>query len=68
MDEICDLKFLLSYVDMLQHIFLEIPPCAHNVIFITEFLLLIKTPSFYEVNSFLIENSLRLEEFQKYFF
>jgi hypothetical protein len=32
--------------------FLEIPPCAHHVIFITEFVHLIKTPPFYEVNSF----------------
>jgi hypothetical protein len=31
---------------------LEIPPCTHHVIFITEFVLLIKTPPFYEVNSF----------------
>jgi hypothetical protein len=31
----------------------EIPPCTHHVIFITEFVLLIKTPLFYEVNSFL---------------
>jgi hypothetical protein len=30
----------------------EIPPCAHHVIFITEFVLLIKIPPFYEVNSF----------------
>ena len=30
----------------------EIPPCAHHVIFITEFVLLIKTPLFYDVNSF----------------
>ena len=35
----------------LENIF-EIPPCAHQVIFITEFVLLIKTPLFYEVNSF----------------
>ena len=48
--------------------FLEISPCAHHVIFVTEFELLIKTPPFYEVNSFKIENSLRVEEFQKYFF
>ena len=27
----------------------EIPPCAHRVILITEFALLIKTPHFYEV-------------------
>ena len=30
----------------------EILPCAHHVIFITKFVLLIKTPLFYEVNSF----------------
>ena len=28
----------------------EIPPCAHYVIFITEFVLLTKTPPFFEVN------------------
>ena len=50
MDEICGLKFHLSYVDMPQDFFLEIPPCAHHVIFITDFVLLIKTPPFYEVN------------------
>ena len=33
------------------HIF-EIPPFAHHVIFITEFVLLFKIPPFYEVNSF----------------
>ena len=32
--------------------FLEIPPCTHHEIFIAEFALLIKTPPFYEVNSF----------------
>ena len=53
MDEICGLKFHLSYlVDMPQDFFLEIPPCEHHDIFITEFVLLIKTPPFYEVNSF----------------
>ena len=31
----------------------EIPPCDHQVIFITEFVLLIKIPPFYEVNSFI---------------
>ena len=30
----------------------EIPPCAHYVISITEFILLIKIPPLYEVNSF----------------
>ena len=30
----------------------EISPCAHHVIFITEFVLLTKTPPFYEVNLF----------------
>ena len=34
----------------------EIPPCAHNVIFVTQFVLLIKTPPFYDVNSFKVEN------------
>ena len=43
----------------------EIPPCAHHVIFITEFVLLIKIPPFYEVNS--LENGKPREEFQKYF-
>ena len=28
------------------------PPCAHHVIFITEFVLLTNTPPFHEVNSF----------------
>ena len=37
----------------LEKIIFEIPPCAHHVIFITEFVLLIKTLPFYEVNSFL---------------
>ena len=41
----------IRYVNMPQE-FLEIPPCAHHVILITEFVLLIKTPHFYEVNSF----------------
>ena len=50
----CGLKFHLPHVDMTKDIFLEIPPGAHHVIFITEIVLLdqIKTPSFYEVNSF----------------
>ena len=52
MKEICGLKFHLSNVDMPPHFFPEIPPCAHHVIFITEFVLLIKTPPFNEVNSF----------------
>ena len=52
MDEICGLKFHLSYVDMPQEFFLEIPPWAHHIIFIIEFVLLIKTSLFYEVNSF----------------
>jgi hypothetical protein len=30
----------------------EIPPCAHPVIFVTEFVILIKTPPLFEVNSF----------------
>ena len=31
-----------------------IPPCAHHVILITEFVLLTKTAPFYEVNSYFI--------------
>ena len=68
MDEICGSKFHFSYDDMTQDFFLEIPPCANHVIFITEFALLIKTPPYYEVNSFIIENGLRMEEFPKYVF
>ena len=67
MDEICGLKFHLSHVNMPQDFFSEIPPCAHHVIFVTEFVLLIKIPPFYEVNS-LIENGKRMEEFKKYSF
>ena len=29
----------------------EIPPCANNVIFITEFVILVQNPLFYEVNN-----------------
>ena len=47
---------LTWYVDMTKDFFLEISPCANHVIFVTEFELLIKTPPFYEVNSFKIEN------------
>ena len=47
---------------MVKNIF-EILPCSNQVIFITKFVPLIKTPLFYEVNSFLIENGLRMEEF-----
>ena len=37
----------------LEKIFLKFdPPWAHHVIFITEFVLLIKIPPFYEVNLF----------------
>ena len=48
----CGLKFHLPHVDMTKDIFLEIPPGAHHVIFITEIVLLIKISPFYEVNSF----------------
>ena len=47
MDESCGLKFQISYVYV--RFFLKIPSCAHHVIFITEFALLIKTPPSYEV-------------------
>ena len=42
MDEICGLKFHLIFVHMYIHhkFFIEIPPCAKGVIFITEFALL----------------------------
>ena len=51
---------------MVKNIF-EIPPCAHHVIFITEFVLLIKTPISYEVHSF-IRKWLAHEGILKYFF
>ena len=51
----------------LEKKFLEIPPFAHHVIFITEFVFLIKAPPFYEV-MYLIENGFGMEEFQRYFF
>ena len=48
MDEICG--FHLSYVSRYATgIFLEISPCRQHVVFITEFVLLLKTPPFYEV-------------------
>ena len=46
---ISSLKMMVKWS---RKIIFEIPPCAHHVIFITEFLLLIKIPPFYEVNSF----------------
>ena len=67
MDEIWGLKFHLSYVDKPQDFFLEIPSCAHHDIFVTEFVLLIKTPLFYEVNSF-NRKWLVHEGISKYFF
>jgi hypothetical protein len=62
MDAICGLKFHLTYVDMPKDFFLEILPCAHHVIFITEIVLLIKTSPFYEVNPF--NRNWLAEEFQ----
>ena len=50
MDEICGLKFYLLYVHTSQTFFIEIPPCAKKVIFITEFVFLDLNPHFYEVN------------------
>ena len=47
--------------------FFEVSPCAHHVIFITTFVLLIKIPPFSEVNSF-NRKWKHMEEFQKYFF
>ena len=45
-------NFSISGLKMMVKIFFEIPPCVHHVIFITEIVLLTKTPQFYEVNSF----------------
>ena len=67
MDEICGLKFHLSYVDMPEELFLESPPCTHHDISITEFVLLIKTP-FYEVNLFLNRKWLAHGGISKIFF
>ena len=50
MDEICGLKFYLLCVHTSQNFFIEIPPCANNVIFSTEFVLLDLNSHFYEVN------------------
>ena len=58
MDEICGLTFHLSYVDLPQDFFLEIPPCACHVIVITELVLLIN----------LIENGFRIGEISKTYF
>ena len=46
--EIFGLKFPISYVDTPQKD-IEIPPGRKKVIFCTEFVILGKTPSFYEV-------------------
>ena len=51
----------------LEKIFLKFLHALTVSFFITEFVLLTKTPPFYDVNS-LIENGERMEEFQKYFF
>ena len=40
MDEICSLNIHLLYVERPQKVFIEIPPCAKNAIFITEILTL----------------------------
>ena len=48
---VCPVKIVYGEKWSRKNIF-EIPPCAHHAIFITEFVLLIKTPLFYEVNSF----------------
>ena len=58
MDEICGLTFHLSYVDLPQDFFLEIPLCACHVIVITELVLLIN----------LIENGFRIGEISKIYF
>jgi hypothetical protein len=54
MDKICGLKLKVPIIICRDAIrfFSEIAPCAHHVIFITEFVLLIKIPPLYEVDSF----------------
>ena len=42
MSEICDLKFHLLHVHTSQKNFMEIPPCAKDAIFITEYAILTK--------------------------
>ena len=50
MGEICGLKFHLIYVcTYISNFFIEIPPYAKGVIFITEFALLSTNLPFYEV-------------------
>ena len=46
------LKVSFTICRYATRILLEIPPCAHHVIFVTEFVLLIKITLFYQVNSF----------------
>ena len=53
MDEICGLKFQLSYVDMLQDFFWKfLHALTVSFLLNTEFVLLTKIPPFYEVDSF----------------
>jgi hypothetical protein len=49
MGEIFGLKFHLTYLRNPQGFFLEIPPCGKKVIFVSEFLTLLKRPHFYEI-------------------
>ena len=50
MGEICGLKFHFLYVHTyITKKIIEIPPCGKKVIFVTEFVILCKSPPFYEV-------------------
>ena len=57
----------IYYMYIHHNFFIENPPCALKVLFITEFAISCKIPHFYELNE-LEENGLRMEEFQNIFF
>ena len=63
MGEICGLKFHLFHAYTSHFFIIEIPPCARNVIFITEFAILSKSPPFYFIRKWLAH-----EEISKIFF
>ena len=59
MDEICGLKFHLSYVDMPQEFFWK---------FLHALTMSFLLPNLYFLIKIYVENDKRMEEFQKYFF
>jgi hypothetical protein len=50
MGEIFGLNFHLSYLHTPQTFFFEILPWAMKVIFVTDFVIFVKNPPFFEVN------------------